>query len=265
MKTSHLELEHVRERTRVTRMVSRAPLRLLETGLHREGVEIQLSSYGGGVLQGDRVGLEIHCGAHTNLLLKSQANTHVYRNDTDQETIQRITATCAENAHVRVLPEPLVLHSGARFRQFQSWDVSEHANLVLADWVQSGRSESDERFAFSLFESNIGIAIDGKPIVEEHFCCFPASSDSRNPARFGPYDLMLNIYIVGPAASGQVGRLESFLPFTQYHADTLPLAGSDRLPNRLCAMHEIPGGCGYLFRAMARRRLDLQPIVAALM
>ncbi|HEY5621425.1 MAG TPA: urease accessory protein UreD, partial [Pontiella sp.] len=186
MKTSHLELEHIRERTRVTRMVSRAPLRLLETGLHSRGVEIQLSSYGGGVLQGDQVDLDIQCGAHTGLLLKSQANTHVYRNDTGKETIQRIVGRCAAHSSVRVFPEPLVLHSHARFSQYQSWDVSTNADLILADWMQSGRSESKERFAFSAFESNVLISIDGNPVLEEHFSCFPKERDSRNPARFGP-------------------------------------------------------------------------------
>ena len=52
MKTSTLELDQVRSKTRVTRMVSRAPLRLLETGLHDDAVEIQLATYGGGILQG---------------------------------------------------------------------------------------------------------------------------------------------------------------------------------------------------------------------
>ena len=69
MKTSELELDVVQSKTRVTRMVSRAPLRLLETGLHATGVEIQLASYGGGILQGDRVGLNIRCGDQTGLLL----------------------------------------------------------------------------------------------------------------------------------------------------------------------------------------------------
>ena len=95
MKTSHLELNCIRNQTRVTRMVSRAPLRLLETGQHPNRVEVQMSSYGGGILQGDQVSLDIRCGTKTGLLLKSQANTHIYRNETEAETVQRMTADCA--------------------------------------------------------------------------------------------------------------------------------------------------------------------------
>ena len=108
MKTSHLELDVVREQTRVTRMTSRAPLRLLETGKHARAVEIQLSSYGGGILQGDRIGLDIRCGEQTGLLLKSQANTHVYCNETRKTSVQLLNADCSAGARIVALPEPLV-------------------------------------------------------------------------------------------------------------------------------------------------------------
>jgi hypothetical protein len=76
---------------------------------------------------------------------------------------------------------------------------------------------------------------------------------------------MLNIYFIGPSAARLIQKLEPFLPFRQYHADALPSEASGRLPERLCAVHEIPGGHGYIFRAMACRRMDLQPVVTALL
>ena len=264
MKKSHLNLDFVRGKTRVTRMVSRAPLRLLETGLHTHGVEIQLSSYGGGILQGDRVGLDIHCGDQAGLLLKSQANTHVYRNETRQETIQLVDAVCGDETVIAVLPEPLVLHAGADFRQEQSWNLSHSTDLVLADWMQSGRSESNEQFAFNRYESRIRISIDDKPALEEIFVCRPALDDIRSPALFGPYDLMLNVYLIGPNSQTRCRALEPFLDVAQVHANALPDTGGYRLPPALCALNPIPGINGYLFRAMAKTRRHLKPIVDAL-
>lgn len=264
MKQSHLELEFIREKTRVTRMVSRAPLRLLETGLHQDAVEIQLSSYGGGILQGDEVGLDIHCGSRTGLLLKSQANTHVYRNDNRKEAVQQLQADCEESSTVRILPEPVVMHAGADFRQEQEWDISETTDLVLADWMQSGRSESREQFAFKSYASRTRVSIGDRPVLEENFVCRPGEDDIRSPAAFGPYDLMLNIYLLGPNAEKRAEVLQPFLDFPQFHADALPQKGDFQLPSVLCALNPIPGASGFIFRAMAKTRRELQPVIHAL-
>lgn len=263
MKTSTLELDHIRSKTRVTRMVSRAPMRLLETGVHDDTVEIQLASYGGGMLQGDRVGLEIRCGPGTHLLLKSQANTHVYKNDIGEEAVQTVTAECGARSRVHVLPEPVVLHAGALFRQEQHWNITASTDLVLADWMQSGRSESAEQFAFEQFESVVSIAVDDLPVVEEKFSCRPAADDIRSPAVFGPFDLMLNVYLLGPSADRYPERLRPFLDFQQHHTDALPQTSSRPNPEMLCALNPLPFG-GYILRCLAKTRRRLQPVLDVL-
>lgn len=261
MKTSRLELDQVEGATRITRMVSRVPLRLLETGLHDHGVEVQLSSYGGGVLQGDEVGLKIRCGEQTGLLLKSQANTHVYRNEIGRTAVQRIEAECMADTEIRILPEPLVLHQGAIFRQEQVWSLTASTDFILADWVQSGRSESDEQFVFERYESHVLISMEGHAGIEERFACSAAKEEVRSPAAFGPYDLMLNLYILGPKADAEVQKLQPFLELPQVHTNTLPehRPGTPRAP--LYALNPLPSGTGYLFRAMACTRRELQPVI----
>ncbi|QBG48563.1 urease accessory protein UreD [Verrucomicrobia bacterium S94] len=260
MKTSRLELDRIRSATRVTRMVSRAPLRLMETGVHDDTVEIQLASYGGGILQGDRIGLDVRCGEETGLLLKSQANTHVYKNETKEWAVQLLTADCGSRSRVHILPEPVVLHAGARFRQEQRWNISSTTDLVLADWMQSGRSESSEQFSFEQFESVISIAVDDIPVVEEKFSCRPAVDDIRSPAVFGPFDLMLNIYLLGPSAERYPELLQPFLDFQQHHTDVLPQTSTRPNPEMLCALNPLPFG-GYMLRCLAITRRQLQPIM----
>jgi len=265
MKPSRLELNQVEGATRITRMVSRVPLRLLETGLHERGVEVQLSSYGGGMLQGDRVDLNICCGEETGLLLKSQANTHVYRNETGKVAVQRIAAKCLADSEVRILPEPLVLHAGAIFRQEQAWELAASTDFILADWVQSGRSESNEQFVFDRFESHVLISVEDRPVVEERFLCSPSEDEFRSPAAFGPYDLMLNIYILGPKADEAVGKLKPFLDFPQLHTNALPEQRPTAVRKPIYALNPLPSGDGYLFRAMACTRRELQPVIHCLL
>lgn len=40
------------------------------------------------------------------------------------------------------------MHAGSEFSQTQSWELAAHADLLLGDWMQSGRSGSGEAFAF---------------------------------------------------------------------------------------------------------------------
>jgi urease accessory protein len=261
MKTSRLELDHVEGATRITRMVSQVPLRLLETGLHDHGVEIQLSSYGGGVLQGDQVELKIRCGEWTGLLLKSQANTHVYRNEIGKKAVQRIEADCEPASRVWIIPEPVVLHEGAIFRQEQVWNITESTDFILADWMLSGRSESDEQFIFDRYESHVLISVDGKAVIEENLSCCPAEMDIRSPAAFGPYDLLLNLYLLGPKANEHAEKLRPFLEVPNIHTNSLPEERADILRKPVYALNPLPDGNGYLFRAMSRTRRELQPII----
>jgi urease accessory protein len=261
MQENKLELDWVNGGTRVTRLVNRAPLRLLETGQHDDGVEVQLASYGGGVLQGDQVGLQIRCGDDTGLRLKSQGNTHVYRNESGRKAVQLIQADCGERSRIRVLPEPLVPHRGAIFRQEQHWNLASSTDFILADWMQSGRSESREQFAFEKIQSRLLIRIDGRLILEENLCFQPGREDMRSPAAFGPFDLMLNLYFFGPNAESQVRRLKPFLDFPEQHTQALPVRRIKTLKGPLSALNPLPAGNGFLLRALARTRRQLQPLV----
>jgi urease accessory protein len=265
MQENKLELDWVNGATRVTRLVNRAPMRLLETGLHDDGVEVQLASYGGGVLQGDQVELRIRCGDDTGLRLKSQANTHVYRNESGREAVQLIRADCGERSRIRVLPEPLVPHQGAVFRQEQHWDLAPSTDFILADWMQSGRSESCEQFAFEKIQSRLLIRVGKQLVLEENLCFQPGREQMRSPAAFGPFDMMLNLYIIGPDAECQAQKLTPFLDFPEQHTRALPNQRSGPLHGPLCALNPLPGGNGYLLRALANTRRQLQPIVDVFM
>ncbi len=260
MASSILELKSIRSKTRVTRLVSRAPLRLLETGLHDPGVEIQLASYGGGILQGDHTSLEISCGDRTGLLFKSQGNTHVYKNEIQSPAVQITTGRCGAHASVQLLPEPVVLHAGAKLIQQQHWNLTESTDFVLCDWMQSGRSESKEQFAFDFFQSQITLSIDGTPILEENLRCRPALDDIRSPAAFGPFDLMLTVYLLGPMADRRADALRPFLQFNPVHPDTLPATSDRPAPAMRAALTPLPKG-GYIVRALARTRRHLQPLI----
>lgn len=55
--------------------------------------------------------------------------------------------------------------STARYYQKQVFTVSSDSNLVIVDWITSGRHESGEKWDFDLYKSTNNIFLDdGQPL-----------------------------------------------------------------------------------------------------
>ena len=260
--TSHLELKSVRNRTQVVRMLHRAPLRLFQTQCGRQTAEIFTSTFGGGILQGDRTHLKIGCGARTRTVIRSQANTQVYKNPMGIPSIQSIAGTLQEESLLVLAPDPVVMHREALFHLDQHWDLADDASLVLLDSFQSGRSESGEQFQFREYLSNIHITRKEKTLLRETFRCRPKEDSPQNPARFGGFDVTMTIHLIGPQVRELVRQLEPFTNRQKHVVPLLPAVHSLPLQGPFYSLSPLPFAEGTLFRALARKRIDLDPAVA---
>ena len=243
-------------------MRHRAPLRLFQTQCGRERAEIFTSTYGGGILQGDRTHLKIDCGAHTTTVIRSQSNTQVYKNHIEKPSFQSVAGILQERSLLALVPEPVVLHREALFHQDQQWDLAEDASLVLLDWFQSGRSESGEQFQFREYRSDVTLTRAGETLLQERFLCRPREDSPHNPARFGSLDVIMTIYLIGPQVRELVRRLEPFTNPQRHVVPLLPVDDTHGLQGPFYSLSPLPFAEGTLFRALARRRLDLEPVVA---
>jgi len=140
----------------------------------------------------------------------------------------------------------VVAHAESRFEQTQEWHLAANATLVSVDWFVSGRTGSDEAFAFARFDTAVRVFVDGNPLIEERFRFEPDVLEPRLKVVFGPYDHSFCLYLVGPQASGLAAACEPLV------ADL-----------EMAALTPV-GDQGYVLRALARTREDLMPLVAAL-
>ncbi|MFT5123344.1 MAG: urease accessory protein [Kiritimatiellia bacterium] len=262
---SQFEVQHVRGQTRVVSARSIPPLKILNPANLSEAAMVFLSSYGGGMVQGDTVRLRITCGERTRVFIGSQANNRVFKHLDAQDTQQVIHATVEAQALVVAIPDPLVMHAECRFRQTQSWTLASDSSLVLADWIQSGRSDSGESFAYERWESDLRILIDGRIACIDRFKSEPGAEPPGSPSRFGDRALMLNLYLAGPV----VDLLKPVLmPFTELKEIGQVRELSDQpgtpYPGLIVSMNPVEGAQVAILRALAHTREDFKPLLEVL-
>jgi len=113
-----------------------------------------IGGYGGGLLGGDVVELEVEVEAGAALLLTTQASTKVYRTKRDGiAATQSLNATVDDGGLLVLAPDPVVPYESAAYEQRQRFMLSPAASLVAVDWVGAGRVSRGERWAFSHFAS----------------------------------------------------------------------------------------------------------------
>ena len=152
-----------------------SPLRLLMPRNHGRAAWVYTSSFGGGLVDGDRLVLDIEVGAGAAAFVSTQASTKVYRSPRRRARsprAQRPTG-CSSSRRIR--------SSASRrpgIEQTQRFDLAADAGLVLVDWVTSGRHASGERWAFDEYARAFGRARSGTLVVHDALALRPRTATS---------------------------------------------------------------------------------------
>jgi urease accessory protein len=180
-------------RSVVTQAYSPSPLRLLMPKNHGSAAWIYTSSYGGGLVDGDRIAMDVDVGPGAAAFLSTQAWTKVYRSPNG--TSQELHARVAPGGLLAIVPDPIVCFAASRYRQTQSFHVSVDSGLVLVDWVSSGRHASGERWAFHEYVARLRVKVGDKLVL--HDAVALRAEDGHLPDRLGRYDVLAVVLISG--------------------------------------------------------------------
>lgn len=97
-----------------------------------------------------------------------------------------------------VIPDPVTCFSTARYSQKQVFYVFPDTNLVVVDWITSGRHESGERWNFELYKSTNHILGEGhQPLFIDSILLEERSGTSISESMQG-YQVIAMIIIMGP-------------------------------------------------------------------
>jgi urease accessory protein len=243
-------------RSVVTRALARSPLKLLTPKTHGNAAWIFTSTYGGGLVGGDQISLDLRAAPGTRTLLSTQASTKIYRTKSLPAS-QQLTATVAEDAILLCLPDPLVCFAGSNYSQHQRLDLSNGASLVMLDWLTSGRRARGERWAFDRYESRCEIWADGRRAFRDAVLLDPSHGDLAATQRMGRCDCFATVVLIGPALSPQLDQMMQFVHAQPVHRDApLIFSASPIAGGVVC---RVAGATTELVAQWIRQRLAFVP------
>lgn len=190
-------------RTVAARLRANSPLRLLNPDNHGHAAWVYTSSFGGGLVDGDRVGLHVDVGEGASAFLSTQASTKVYRSP--RGTSARLTARVGDRGLFVLAPDPVVCFAGSRFDQHQEFDVAGGGALVVVDWVTSGRRESGERWSFDRYTSRLVGRAERSLIV--HDALSLRQDDGDLASRLGRFDVLAIVIVLGDGLRSEASAL----------------------------------------------------------
>jgi len=128
------------------------PLKLISptssTGAQKS-VLVFLLSYGGGLVGGDAVNLNICVQSKANLSLITQGHTKVFKSPSpDAVTRQSLTVKVDHGAAICLLPDPVQPFQDSVYAQTQIFKLAKGASVCLLDWVTAGRTARGENWSF---------------------------------------------------------------------------------------------------------------------
>ncbi len=226
-----IELEQVAGRTAVTQCRSNSPLKLLTPRSPGGNAWIFSGTYGGGLVDGDSIDLQVHSGCDTRCLLTTQASTKIYR----CEAIgcrQALQVRADMNAIVASIPDPIVCYAGARFEQRQRFELSRDSGLVMLDWFTAGRKAHGERWAFRRYLSQTEVFVEQKCVFRDALLLDRADGPIGGDMRMGRVDCFATAVVCG-------------LPFQKVTEKALQGVASQPSPGAtglIFSASAIPGG-----------------------
>jgi urease accessory protein len=190
-----LDFAFIAGKTVARRITANSPLKLLNPKNRGTSAWVYASSYGGGLLGGDQLSMDVSVGAGASALLATQASTKIYRSDLPCG--QRLEARVEDNALLAVTPDPLVCFADSDFSQRQTFHLAGSANLAVLDWLNAGRRASGERWAFRRYHSRIDIHREGKRVLHESLLLDPEHGVLA--PRLSRFNSLALLVLTGPA------------------------------------------------------------------
>jgi len=114
-----------------------------------------LLTYGGGIVAGDTIDLEIRLASKTRLILLTQGSTKIFKTpDPSLVSHQHMTVHLQRDAGLVYLPDPVQPFAHTAFSQSQIYRLDQgQGSLCVCDWVTSGRSARGENWDIYEYKS----------------------------------------------------------------------------------------------------------------
>ena len=121
-------MERRASRSVVTCAFATSPLRLLTPANHGHAAWVYTSNYGGGLVDGDRVVIDVEVEPGAAAFVSTQASTKVYRSP--RGTSAELRASVGPDGRLIDAPDPVAGCAGAGYRKVQRFRLAKSGALV---------------------------------------------------------------------------------------------------------------------------------------
>jgi len=221
----------------VHRVRAAGPLRLLCPRGAGDAAWVVSSSLGGGLVDGDRVALDVAIDAGATGVITTQASTKVYKG----ESSQRLDVRVQGDGTALIVPDPVVPYRDARYSQHTRIVLDAESSLVLCDVFTAGRIAYGEWWAFRELDTTLSIEVAGVRRLFDRLIL-----DAEIAGRMRGFAAIATVVLLGPRVAELAAAELAALPPVTGPTDTI-VAGS-------------PLADGAMFRLAGR---DVETVVAA--
>lgn len=170
----------------------------LDTALDGMAV-VFLQNVGAGILQGDRLRVELVVGDGAKVLVANQGATKVMAMQRNYAS-QRVDITVGEGAYAEVLMDPLIPASGSRLYNEVNIHVDPSAVLLYGEHLTPGRVAHGESWAFDLLYSRIRCHRPaGELITADTSVLEPRRNAVTSPGLFAEFSDMSVMFVIAEA------------------------------------------------------------------
>jgi urease accessory protein len=187
----------------VTRAYAESPLKWLTPANHGHAAWLFAASYGGGLVGGDHLDIDLDVAPGAAAFLSTQASTKVYRSSAGASTT--LGARVAADGLLVSLPDPVVSFADSTYRQHQAFEIDPSAGLIALDWMASGRHGFGERWAFSGYASTTTLRLGPRLALYDAVRLDAADGDLAR--RAGRFDVLAVIVVAGERLATEAVRL----------------------------------------------------------
>ncbi|OMC38913.1 hypothetical protein A5740_02345 [Mycobacterium sp. GA-1841] len=219
--------------TRIVRQFHRTPLYLLRPlyldPQHPGMAFLYLQQHGDGILQGDRLRIDIDVSAGAQVHVTTQSATKIYGMDAGY-AVQQVNICAGAGSVVEYLPDPVIPFKGSRFYGSNRLVVDPTATVFFAETLMPGRA--GEYHDYDLYWTTTVLhRPSGELLLSDTLCFGSSAGRADTPARLGGFAVHVALFVLAP--SDRLSELTAVL------VDAL---GSCR--DVLAGVSALPSECG---------------------
>lgn len=224
---ARVELARVGGKTAISKLRTRAPL-LVQKALYPDSglpgmAHVYLMSSAGGILQGDRMEIDIIAGDDTSSRITTQAATKIYKMDRGYAA-QNVAISAHDSSYLEFLPYQLIPFKSSRFCQQVDIQLEQNATVVYSETVSAGRTASGENFDFDIcFLKMTARDSKGRMLFADAAKLEPGKNELER--LFGGKTIWSMIYVITPDYESINKQVNAAIK------DQLMLAGCSILPH----------------------------------